>query len=111
MSENVLLSDVVSVLIPENLSLFHLVSVKEYPNYIVFRLEDSPDALKQCKCVVLDDFTNSIELQRFPLNRKPVYFEINRHRWKESGNNQHYSKSYDLHQQRVKPANRKIIQT
>lgn len=106
MTENVLLSDVVSVLIPESLSLFHLVSVKEYPNYIVFRLEDSPDAipdaLKQCKCVVLDGFTNSIELQSFPLKGKPVYFEINRHRWKESGNNQHYSNSYDLHPQGVK---------
>jgi hypothetical protein len=106
MSYSVLFSDVVSVLVPESLSSFRLVSVKEHSVYISFRLEDSADkiplALKDCKGVVLDGFCNPIELQSFPLKGKPVYFKVYRRRWKESGSNQHYSHSYDLHPEGVK---------
>ncbi|MDR0206262.1 MAG: hypothetical protein LBI45_03260 [Bacteroidales bacterium] len=106
MSDSVLLSHVLSVLIPESLSFFHLVSVSENPTYIELRLEDSvdviPSELQHIKTVVLDGFTNPIELQSFPLKGKPVYFKIYRHRWKESGSNQHYSHSYDLHYEGVK---------
>jgi len=106
MSDSVLLSHVLSVLIPESLSVFHLVSVKEYPTYIELRLEDSADiipiALQSCKDVVLDGFTNPLELQSFPLKGKPVYFKIYRHRWKESGSSQPYSHQYDLHPEGVK---------
>ena len=106
MSESVLLSNVLSVLIPESLSFFKLVSVKESSAYIEFCLEDLaeviPVALKHSACVVLDGFTHPIELQSFPLKGKPVYFKIYRRRWKESGSNQHYSHSYDLHPPGVK---------
>ena len=106
MSNSLLLSDVLSVLVPESLSVFHLVSVQEHASYIEFRLEDSseliPLALQESTKVVLDGFNNPVELQSFPLKGKPVYFKIYRHRWKESGSNEHYSHSYDLHPQGVK---------
>jgi hypothetical protein len=106
MSDSVLLSHVLSVLIPESLSFFTLVSVKEYPTYIELRLEDSvevvPPSLQHSSSVVLDGFTNPVELQSFPLKGKPVYFKLYRHRWKESGSNQHYSHGYDLHPEGVK---------
>ena len=106
MSENRLLSGVLSVVVPESLSSFKMVSVAERSAYISFRLEDAvdkiPSELKYCNNVVLDGFCNPIELQSFPLKGKPVYFKIYRRRWKESGNNQHYSHSYDLHPKGVK---------
>jgi hypothetical protein len=106
MSDSVLLSHVLSVLIPESLLSFNLVSVKEHSTYIEFRLEDSADrvleALQDSQTVVLDGFCNPIELQSFPLKGKPVYFKIYRRRWKESGSNQHYSHNSDLHPSGVK---------
>jgi hypothetical protein len=106
MSDSILLSNVLSVLVPESLSQFRLVSVTECPGYISFRLEDAsnniPVELKSCKHVVLDGYCNPIELQSFPLKGKPVYFKIYRRRWKHSGDNQHYSHSYDLHPKGVK---------
>jgi hypothetical protein len=106
MSDSALLSHVLSVLIPESLSVFHLVSVKEYSDYIELRLEDSaeviPEALQTSTSVVLDGFTNPLELQSFPLKGKPVYFKIYRHRWKESGGGQPHSHQYDLHPEGVK---------
>jgi len=101
-----LLSHVLSVLIPESLSAFHLVSVKEHSEYIELRLEDSadllPKTLKKSTNIVLDGFTNPLELQSFPLKGKPVYFKIYRRRWKESGGKEHYSHRYDLHPEGVK---------
>jgi len=106
MSDSVLLSHVLSVLIPESLLSFKLVSVKEHSSYIELRLEDSadkiPKELQNSQTVVLDGFTNPIELQSFPLKGKPVYFKIYRRRWKEPGSKKHYSHSYDLHPEGVK---------
>jgi hypothetical protein len=106
MSDSLLLSHVLSVLIPESLSVFHLVSVKEHASSIELRLEDYvdviPKELQHSKEVVLDGFTNPIELQSFPLKGKPVYFKIYRHRWKESGSKEHSSHSYTLHPDGVK---------
>jgi hypothetical protein len=50
----------------------------------------------------LDDFTNSVELQTFPLKDKPVYFKVYRRRWKEKGTNNPHSNRYDLHPEKVK---------
>jgi len=106
MSDSLLLSHVLSVLIPESLLSFNLVSVKEHSHYIELRLEDSvdkiPKELAESQSVVLDGFANPIELQSFPLKGKPVYFKIYRRRWKESGSKEHYSHSYDLHPDGVK---------
>jgi hypothetical protein len=106
MSDSILFSQLVSVLIPESLSAFHLVSVKECSSHIELRLEDSADIiplpLQYSQRVVLDGFTNPLELQSFPLKGKPVYFKIYRHRWKESCSNLHYSHRYDLHPAGVK---------
>ena len=106
MSDISLFSNVLSVVVPESLSSFKLVSVTECAAYISFRLEDSvekvPVALKNSVHVVLDGFCNPVELQSFPLKGKPVYFKIYRRRWKESGGKQHFSHSYDLHPAGVK---------
>jgi len=62
MSDIALFSNVLSVVVPESLSSFKLVSVEELPTYISFRLEDSvekvPIALKNSAHVVLDVFCN-----------------------------------------------------
>ena len=106
MSENKILSELLSVVIPESLSEFRLVSSKEHSQYISLRLEDSadniPSELQHSSCVVLDGYCNPIELQSFPLKGKPVYFKIYRHRWKESGGNRPHSHQYDLHPAGVK---------
>ena len=72
-----------------------MVSVSESPSCIVLRLEESvnniPSSLKGNPNVVLDGFCNSLELQTFPLNDKPVYFKIYRRRWKVSGDKKHHS--------------------
>jgi len=106
MSEALVLSQLLSVVVPESLSMFKLVSVTEHKEYIEFRLEDSADHIPQeladCSNVVLDGFCNPIELQSFPLKGKPVYYKIYRRRWKASGSKQHYSHSYDLHPDEVK---------
>jgi len=106
MLEKTLLSHVLSVLIPESLSAFHLVLVKEHSEYIELRLEDLaellPETLKKITNIVLDGYTNPLELQNFPLKGKPVYFKIYRHRWKESGGNRPHSHQYDLHPAGVK---------
>jgi hypothetical protein len=106
MTNNLLLTNVLSVLIPESLSSFTLVSVKECADYIELRMEDSADTLpkelQDSQTVVLDGFCNPVELQSFPLKGKPVYFRLYRRRWKESGSNKHYSRNYDLHPEGVK---------
>jgi len=106
MSLNLLFTEVLSVLVPESLSLFKLVSVKEHATYIVFRLEDAkdkiPTELENSTKVVLDGFCNPVELQSFPLKGKPVYFKVYRRRWKETGSKQHFSHHYDLHPAGVK---------
>jgi hypothetical protein len=106
MSSSQLLSQVLSVLIPESLSIFRLVCVNEYPSHIELRLEDSADnipaELQDCSNVVLDGFCNPIELQSFPLKDKPVYFKVYRRRWKISGSKKHYSHHYNLHPEEVK---------
>jgi len=106
MSDIALLSNVLSVVVPESLSSFKLVSVTECTAYISFCLEDSvekvPIALKNSVHVVLDGFCNPVELQSFPLKGKPVYFKIYRRRWKESSGKQHFSHNYDLHPAGVK---------
>jgi hypothetical protein len=106
MSDSTLLSHVLSVLIPESLSIFHLVSVKEYSDYIELRLEDSADvipaSIQSSTSIVKDGFTNPLELQSFPLKGKPVYFKIYRHRWKAAGDSSPHSHQYDLHPEGVK---------
>jgi hypothetical protein len=104
MSKNLLL-DVLSVLIPESLSAFELVSVNEYADRIELRLDEPsgcPPASLSGKDVILDGFTNPLELQTFPLKDKPVYFKVYRRRWKEKGTNNPHNNSYDLHPEKVK---------
>jgi len=101
MSLSSLYTDLLSILIPASLRDFSLVSVSESPSCIVLRIEESvnniPPALKNNPNIVLDGFCNSLELQTFPLNDKPVYFKIYRRRWKISGDNKHHSNRHDLH--------------
>jgi hypothetical protein len=53
MSDSSLLSQLLSVLIPESLSSFELVGVKEYPDRIELRIEESVDNVEKLfKCCV-----------------------------------------------------------
>ena len=104
MSKNLLL-DVLSVLIPESLSAFELVSVNEYPDRIELRLDEPAGSVPVSlagKDVILDGFTNPLELQTFPLKDKPVFFKVYRRRWKEKGSNTPHSNQYNLHPEKVK---------
>ena len=71
-----------------------------------FRKEEEETNIPKClqwkSNVVLDGFCNSIELQGFPLKGKPVFYKVYRRRWKLSGDNQHFSNEYDLHQEGAK---------
>ena len=106
MATESILNSILSVIVPPSLSSFSLAEVKEYRNRIEFRMEEEETNIPKClqwkSNVVLDGFCNSIELQGFPLKEKPVFCKVYRRRWKLSGDNQHFSNEYELHQEGVK---------
>ena len=101
------IQSLLSVLLPTTINqYFTLAEVKECKEHIEIRLEELPELLphelSSVSGIILDGFCNPIELQTFPLKGKPVYLKLYRRRWKQSGNNKHYSNNYDLHPEGVK---------
>jgi hypothetical protein len=106
-----LLKEVLITLFPEEIHLhFELVSVEEHSDRILLRLEEYaesvPSAMQGLDSVVLDGFSNPVELLNFPLRDKPTCLKLYRRRWKEAGSKQHYSNHYDLHPEGVKATHR-----
>lgn len=75
---------------------------KETWEVIMKEKEDKlPEAIKG-KQVVKDGFCNPVELQSFPIKGKAFYIKLFRRRWKESGTQNSYSNTYDLHEEGMK---------
>ncbi|MDL2254930.1 hypothetical protein LJB78_01440 [Bacteroidales bacterium OttesenSCG-928-J16] len=105
MSEKVI-TDLLSVLVPDSLSSFVLSGVTEYKDRIEFRMDEKetniPSHLQNKGKVVLDGFCNPIELQSFPLKGKPVFYKVYRRRWKLGGTSQSSCNDHNLHPDGVK---------
>jgi hypothetical protein len=85
---------------------FSLVSLSEHAYGVEMRLEEYaelvPPGLGNSEKIVLDGFCNPLELLHFSMKGKPLYLKLYRRRWKTSGDNKHYSNSYDFHPEGVK---------
>jgi hypothetical protein len=102
-----MLQNLVSSLLPiEIYQHFGLASLSEHAYGVEMRLEEYaaliPPALGNSDKIVLDGFCNPLELLHFSMKGKPLYLKLYRRRWKTSGDNKHYSNSYDLHPEGVK---------
>jgi hypothetical protein len=99
-------NDLLSVLISSSLSNFTLVTVEEFPSYIILHLEENPSNLPQTlqntANVVLDGFLNPVDIQTYPLKDKPVFFRIFRRRWKVSCSPEYQYNQHSLHPVGVK---------
>jgi hypothetical protein len=51
---------------------------------------------------MLNGFCDPVELLHFHIKGKPLYLQLYRRQWKESGSFGDYSNSYDLHPEGVK---------
>lgn len=101
---------------PSTDSLFETVSRMLVPSYILdnfeiyganesstswtieLREKESiyPTELRGCSDVVFDGYCNPIETLSHSFVCKPVYLKVYRRRYKRSGEDIHYSNSYDL---------------
>lgn len=96
------------MLVPERiLANFEVYSIDEKRDWWLIDLREKadliPEALIEFNDVVLDGFTNKIEVQSNSLgSMKPVYLHCYRRRWKRSNQKDHYSNSYELHEPGVK---------
>lgn len=97
---------IVSLIVPaEILESFEVSEVKESPTQVeIILLEKKeliPEAIKG-RYVVLDGFCNPISLLSFPIKGTPTYLVIKRRRWKLSGEDEHYSNSYQFNHPGIK---------
>jgi hypothetical protein len=102
-----LLQSLVSSLLPMDIYRhFSLISISKKPHGVEMRMEESaelvPFELRGKASVVLDGFCNPLELLHFSFKGSPLYLQLYRRRWKESGSTKHYSNHYDLHPDGVK---------
>lgn len=92
---------IINLIIPQEiLKSFEVIDLEEQVGATVIILHEKqtlvPLALSG-KTAVLDGFCNPIELLHFPLNFKKLYLKLYRRRWKEKGQNKHYSNEYEFH--------------
>lgn len=96
-----LLDTVSRMLVPSNiLENFEIYGANEYPNSWVIELREKegkiPIELKDITEVVFDGYCNPIETLSHSFVCKPIYLKVYRRRYKRSGEDTHYSNSYDL---------------
>lgn len=60
------------------------------------REERVPSELKD-KDVVLDGYCDPVDVMTHAFSMKRIYLRLIRRKWKERGQTQHYSNTYDLH--------------
>ena len=100
-STDTLLETVSRMLVPTYiLEDFEIYGAKEYPTYWTIELREKasriPVELRDCKEVVFDGYCNPIETLSHSFVCKPIYLKVYRRRYKRSGEDTHYSNSYDL---------------
>ncbi|MCL2412773.1 MAG: hypothetical protein FWC98_01390 [Bacteroidales bacterium] len=105
-NNNKLLAEFLSMFIsPIICQHFSITSISQKVDRIDLRMEEFPELIPlslQGKDVVLDGFCNELELQTSAIHDRAVFLHIFRRRWKEKGQDKHYSNSYDLHPEGVK---------
>jgi hypothetical protein len=100
-STDVLLESVSKMLVPEYiLKYFDIFGANEYPSCWTIELREKesriPQALEGFVDVVFDGYCNPIETLSHSFVCKPIYLKVYRRRYKRSGEDIHYSNSYDL---------------
>ena len=96
------LFDTVSrMLVPEYiLENFDIYGANEYPDRWVIDLREKeeriPFELKKFEHVVCDGYCNPLEMLSHSFVCKPIYLKVYRRRYKISGQDKHYSNTYDL---------------
>jgi len=68
-----------------------IIELREKEGRIPKELQD-----KEVSMIVLDGFTNPIDMLSFGFSLGPVYLRIYRRKWKESNTDKHFSNEYDL---------------
>jgi hypothetical protein len=107
MNNDTLLSELLSLYFTPIISEhFELKGIEKSIDRLDLRMEERPElippALSGKTDVVLDGFCNELELQTSCVGERAVFLHIFRRRWKEKGQNKHYSNEYDLHPPGVK---------
>ncbi len=100
-STDTLFETVSRMLVPDYiLENFDIYGANEFPTCWVIELRDKeglmPLELKDCLEVVFDGYCNPIETLSHSFVCKPIYLKIYRRRYKCSGEDKHYSNTYDL---------------
>ena len=96
-----LFSMVSSMLVPEHvLAYFEIWGAREYKNRWVIEMREKegiiPSELADCEDVVFDGYCNPLETLSHSFVCKPVYLRLHRRRYKQSGQNKHFSNEYDV---------------
>ena len=80
------------------LDYFDVFAIRELPNEWHIVLHEKVDMVPQILAgktdVVLDGFCNPLHLLSHGFSQKPVYLVVKRRRWKQSGQDAHYSNEY-----------------
>jgi len=100
-STDTLFETVSRMLVPDYiLENFDIYGANEFPTCWVIELREKEDlipvALKDCLEIVFDGYCNPIETLSHSFVCKPIYLKIYRRRYKCSGEDKHYSNTYDL---------------
>lgn len=96
-----LLYTMAEILIPvEYLKDFEISNVKNSPDEWLIELQERKERIPkelQGKEAVLDGFCNPLDVMTHAFSLKRIYLRLYRRRWKEKGQDKHYSNQYDLH--------------
>lgn len=89
------------MMVPKDLlQYFDIFEIKELGNewHIILheKRELIPEVLAGKEDVVLDGFCNPLHVLSHGFSTKPVYLVMKRRRWKQSGQDKHYSNEYKL---------------
>jgi len=100
-STDSLLATVSRMLVPDYiLEDFEIYGANEFSGCWIIDLREKetriPVELKDCKEVVFDGYCNPIETLSHSFVCKPIYLKVYRRRYKRSGEDTHYSNTYDL---------------
>jgi hypothetical protein len=100
-SPDTLLDTISRMLVPAYiLENFEIYGSTEFSSCWVIELREKenriPLELKECLDVVFDGYCNPIETLSHSFVCKPIYLKVYRRRYKLSGQDEHFSNSYDL---------------
>jgi hypothetical protein len=100
-SQQDILFELSRMMVPKDLlQYFDIFEIKELGNewHIILHEKEHliPESLAGIEGVVLDGFCNPFHLLSHGFSSKPVYLVLKRRRWKQGGQDKHYSNEYKL---------------